>query len=146
MRVSLKQFILSMFLVFVLVFQLACGLPARVAKAVGAIPAVVKIVVPNVSPTVTAVLESGVAAFKVFASNQTVSNWQKAQTLWNDSVKPALEKFNNSRLNLIIAAVDILIGQVEIPTMDFNDSPDKVKVKAKFNEADIKKLEELVKD
>lgn len=122
-------------------FQCGSGLSGRVAKAVSSIPSVVRVLFPNADPNILSVLDAAGAAFKEFTENKTSTAWQKAEAAWN-TAKPLLARLNNSRINQIVAVVDILIGQVTVPSGPMSEE---AKVVVQFNERDVKTFEELVK-
>lgn len=135
-------------IVLILVLALAtlsfkCGgdLAGRAVKAIGAVPSVVRILFPQADPRVFDALEAANVAFQQFLKNRTAGAWEQAEAAWG-AAKPLLLRFNNTRLNQIIAVVDILLSQVSVPTGPLAED---VKVVVAFNPADVKRLEELVK-
>lgn len=141
---------LSILLIAILLFVstgFKCGsqppLSQRAARAVSAIPSVVRVLFPNAHPSVLNAIDAAGVAFSEFSSNQTASGWQKATSAWY-AAKPLLVSLNNSRINQIIAVVEILIGQVTIDAPP-EGSKGIAKVRIEFKEADVKRLEELTK-
>lgn len=119
-------------------------LAGRAARAVGAIPGVVRILFPNAEKAALDDLDLAVSAFNAFINDKTSDKWQKALNLWNDTAKPRLLKFNSTRLSQIVAVTDILLSQVIVPTGSMESVGDEPIV-VKFSEVDVKRLEELVK-
>lgn len=145
----LKKLLSIALLTFVLISQVACGsLAGRVAKAVGSIPSVVRVLFPNADANLLSVLDAAGAAFKEFTENKTATNWQKAEMAW-DRAKPLLAQLGNDRIRQIVAVVDLLIRQVTVPvgitgSMGGADTSSN-EVKVRFKESDVKRLEALVK-
>lgn len=144
----LKRYSITLLLIAVILTQTACSsLAGRVAKSVSAIPSVVRVLFPNANPTVFTVLDSASKAFKEFTENKTVGNWERAERVWNQA-KPLLAGLNNGTINKIVAAVDILIGQVTLPVgvagSGGGAQTTSNKVIVRFEEDDVEELEKLI--
>lgn len=113
----------------------------RAVKALSAVPSVVRVLFPTAEPTIFEDLDLAVTVFNEFISNKTASNFEKAKNIWNRA-KGRLQRFGNENLNRVIAAVDILLTQIDTPASDSASAP----VEIKFQESDVKALEASVKD
>jgi|SRR5215213_9340825 len=146
-----KSIITSIVLVFVLLLT-ACpkvdktDLKLRAANAVADIPAVVRILVRDVSGATMAVIEAGCKGFKLFYDNPTASVWSKAVEGWR-AIEPVLLSFRKDRLDQIVAVVDLLLGQVSVPQAVAGSTGGSVDIKpvVNFHKADVEKLEQLVR-
>lgn len=139
---------ISALILVLILTQTACSsLAGRVAKSVSAIPSVVRVLFPNASPTVFTVLDAASKAFKEFTENKTVGNWERAENVWNQA-KPLLAGLNNGTINKIVAAVDVLIGQVTLPVgvagSGGGGDTTSNKVLVRFEEDDVEELEKLI--
>lgn len=119
------------------------SLAERAVKAVAAVPSVVRVLFPNADPSTLSMVDAAGRAFSEFLDNKTADGWSKAEAAWNGA-KPLLQRFNNSRLNQIVAVVDILLSQVTVPPSVPGAKSIPV-VRMEFKEASVKELEDLVR-
>jgi hypothetical protein len=120
------------------------ALKERVVRAISAVPTVVRELFPNADTKVLASVDAAAAAFVAFSNNQTGSNWERAEQAWG-SAKPLLRTLGNDRIRMIIAAVDILLGQVSVVAPP-EGAKGVVLVVTEFKADDVKELERLVKE
>lgn len=146
---SMKR-ILSLSLLLSLVLLLtACPkndttLEERVARAVSAIPSIVHVLAPNAKPEVTEAIDAAVSAYQTFFGDKTSDSWTKADNAWL-AARKYLRSLNSEKINLIIAAVDILRSQVIVPPIAANSKSVAV-VKTGFTEDAVRRLEKLTKE
>jgi hypothetical protein len=119
------------------------ALKQRVVRAISAVPTVVRELFPNADPKVTSAIDAAAAAFVAFSNNQTGSNWERAEQAWG-SAKPLLRTLGNDRIRMIIAAVDILLGQVSVVAPP-EGAKGPVVVVTEFKKSDVERLEGLTK-
>lgn len=124
-------------------------LQRRVIRSVAAIPSIIRIVKPDLSPNILAVIDAGVGTFSDFQANPTADRWQLAMTAWNSRVRPQLHALNNDRVNQITAIVDILLTQVVVEPAPASapggGRGPTVGVTTKFEADDVRDLEKLTK-
>jgi hypothetical protein len=119
-------------------------LEERAVRAVVAIPGAVRILFPSASSTALGVIETAGTIFEEFLNDPTASKWDKAKDAWGKA-RLQLLNFNSTRLNQIVGAVDVLLSQVLVKATGTQAKSMPASVRVNFTEADVKKLEDLVK-
>lgn len=151
MKRKLTSIIATLAMVFTLMFFTIgadkCGglnVNGRAARAVGALPSILRVLFPNADSATFGLVDAASSAFTVFAGNQTLSSWQKAEKAWS-AARPALQKFNNTSLNRTIAVIDILLTQVSVPPSGTESVQGDERVAVNFDADKVKDLEDAVK-
>jgi hypothetical protein len=156
---SFGGFILSLLLISTLViFSLgntkcggssATGAPSltdRAFRAIGAIPGIVRTVAPNANSNLFNVLDVAGNAFSEFVNNPTASAFQHFENIWNSSARTELLGLNKTAISGIVSGVDILLTQIDVPAVrPGSRSSGSARVAFRFKEADVKRLEEAVR-
>lgn len=117
----------------------------QVTNLVSSFPDIIRTLFPNANPTILLALDVAGVVFRTFTADSTVSNLEKFKSAWRDA-KGKLAALNNGRVNLVIAAIDILLGQIKTPTVPFGQLADEnAEVKLEFKESDVKNLKNELK-
>lgn len=125
------------------------SLQQRAIRAVAVVPSFVRIVAPNLSPNILAVIDAGVGTFSDFQANPTANRWKIATDAWRNRVVPELRKLNNSKVEIAIAAAELLLTQVIIvepspPPLGSMAAPSPARVETKFTKKAVEDLEKAL--
>ena len=151
MRKFIKGIPISFVIFNIILFNIAAYEPAcdnidwnsRAVKILKAVPSGVKVVVPNLDPFISTSMESAISLFELFYGNNNLTNYQKAMEGWRIAKNQLLSKYsNNQTVGRIVAGVDIVLSQVDIPANDGGDS-NTIIVKIKIREDGKRAIREL---
>jgi hypothetical protein len=135
-------------------------LQERALRAFVALPGAVRLAVPQASPLLFDALDLAGASFREFYLNPSGSTYQKFINLWKTDARQKMVALSNQLVNGIIAGVDLLLSQIDAPTIPaaqqasgtsaksteaaIGDSG--AKVQMNFKEDAVRKLEKAIEE